>query len=65
MPNLYRTSNETKQLEIESSARDGFLFRIVLTLRKLGMVTMLDYFLSQAEAQGMIEALSSSERAAD
>ena len=57
MPNLYQTSKDSKTLEIEDTARDGLPFRIVMTLRKLGVVTMLDYFLSLEEAQGIIEAL--------
>ena len=36
---------------------------MVVTLKKLGVVTMLDYFLSGEEARGMIDALSKSEPA--
>ena len=60
MSNLYQTSNESKSLEIEDTTRDGYPFRMVLTLRKLGMVTMLDYFLSDEEAQGIVKAISKS-----
>ena len=60
MGNLYRTSRETKTLEIEDTTRDGLPFRMVLTLRKLGVVTMLDYFVSPEEAEGIIKALSNS-----
>ena len=60
MPNQYRTSKESKTLEIEDTTRDGLPFRIVITLRKLGVVTMLDYFVSPEEAEGIIKALSDS-----
>ena len=60
MGNLYRTSRETKTLEIEDTTRDGLPFRMVLTLRKLGVVTMLDYFVSPEEAEGIIKSLSNS-----
>ena len=33
--NLYRTSSEIKTLEIEDTAREGFPFRLVITLKKL------------------------------
>ena len=58
MANLYRTSNESKTLEIEETTRDGFPFRILITLRKLGVVTALDYFVSSEEAEGISKALS-------
>ena len=60
MENLYRTSNEAKSLEIENTDRDGFPFRLVVTLKKLNMVTMLDYFLTPEEALGITEALDNS-----
>ena len=56
--NLYRTSKESKTLEIEETTRDGFPFRILITLRKLGVVTALDYFVSSEEAEGISKALS-------
>ena len=58
MANLYQTSNESKTLEIEDTTREGFPFRLVMTLRKLGVVTMLDYFISPEEAEGITKALS-------
>lgn len=58
MANLYQTSKESKTLEIEDTAREGAPFRLVITLRKLGMITMLDYFISPAEAEGIAKALS-------
>lgn len=54
---LYQTSRETKTLEIEDTTREGFPFRLVITLRKLGMVTMLDYFISPEEAEGITKAM--------
>ena len=60
MPNLYRATRESKTLEIEDTPRDGLPFRLVITLSKLGVVTMLDYFISPEEAQGIIEALGNS-----
>ena len=58
MANLYQTSNESKVLEIEDTTREGFPFRLVITLRKLGVVTMLDYFISPEEAEEITKALS-------
>ena len=57
MTNLYQTSRDSKVLEIEDTPRDGFPFRMVITLRKLGVVTMLDYFISPEEAEGIVSAL--------
>ena len=61
MPNLYQTSRESKTLEIEDTIREGFPFRLVVTLRKLGMLTMLDYFISPEEAVEITKALSKRE----
>ena len=58
MSNLYRTSNEAKTLEIEDTDREGHPFRMVVTLKKLNMVTMLDYFLTNEEAQEMAATLT-------
>ena len=58
MANLYQTSKESKTLEIEDTTREGFPFRLVVTLRKLGMITMLDYFISPEEAAGIVNTLS-------
>jgi len=55
--NLYRTSSESKTLEIEDTEREGFPFRLVITLKKLGMVTMLDYFITPEEAEEIIGVL--------
>lgn len=58
MANLYQTSKESKTLEIEDTSREGFPFRLVITLRKLGLVTMLDYFISPEEAEEIAKTLS-------
>ncbi len=59
MGNLYRTSNEAKTLEIEDTEREGHPFRMVVTLKKLNMVTMLDYFLTEEESQEIADTLTS------
>ncbi len=58
MADLYQTSRDSKSLEIEETTREGFPFRLVVTLRKLGVVTMLDYLISPEEAEGITKALS-------
>ena len=58
MANLYQTSRDSKTLELEDTTREGFPFRLVITLQKLGVVTMLDYFITAEEAEGMTQALS-------
>ena len=50
MTTLHSTSRDTKTIEIESTSREDTPFRLVLTLKKLGVITMLDYFLSEEEA---------------
>ncbi len=50
MTTLHSTSRDTKTIEIESTLREDTPFRLVLTLKKLGVITMLDYFLSEEEA---------------
>ena len=57
---MYRTSRESKTLDIEDTTRDGLPFRILITLSKLGVVTALDYFVSPEEAEGIIKALGKS-----
>ena len=58
MTNLYTTSRESKTVEIEEFSRDGFPFRMIITLRKLGVVTMLDYLLTPEEAENMAKTLN-------
>ena len=55
METLFRTSREPKTLELENTD-DGRL-RLVITLKKLGMMTMLEYFLDEKEAQQLSAAL--------
>ena len=52
---LFRTSHEPKVLELEVTD-DGRL-RLILTLKKLGYETKLEYFLDQEEAKQLSEAL--------
>ena len=58
MGNLYTTSNEAKTLEIEDTDRRGYPFRMVVTLKKLNMVTLLDYFLTDEEAKEIADTLT-------
>ena len=58
MGNLYRTSNEAKTLEIEDTDCEGHPFRMVVTHKKLTMVTMLDYFLTGEEAKEIAATLT-------
>ena len=52
---LFRASREPKTLELEVTD-DGRL-RLILTLKKLGYETKLEYFLDQEEAKQLSEAL--------
>ena len=56
METLFQTSREPKELELGKSD-DGRL-RIVITVRKLGMMTSVEYFLDQNEARLLSQALS-------
>ncbi len=55
METLFRTTREPKTLELENTG-NGRL-RLLITLKKLGMVTMLEYFLDEEEAQLLSAAL--------
>ena len=55
MEELFRTSHEPKVLELEVTD-DGRL-RLILTLKKLGYETKLEYFLNEEEANQLSEAL--------
>ena len=55
MEELFRTSQEPKTLELEVTD-DGRL-RLILTLKKLGYETKLEYFLDQEESKQLSEAL--------
>ncbi|MCH7498033.1 MAG: hypothetical protein IH971_09295 [Candidatus Marinimicrobia bacterium] len=52
---LFRTSHEPKTLELERTD-DGRL-RLLLTLKKLGYETKLEYFLDEEEAKQLSAAL--------
>jgi hypothetical protein len=53
---LYQTTREPKTLELEKT-EDG-RYRLVITVRKLGALTAVEYFLDPAEAQQLREALT-------
>jgi hypothetical protein len=53
---LYKTFREPKTLELEKTDDDRY--RIVITVKKLGAVTAVEYFLDQNEAQQLKEALT-------
>ena len=55
METLFRTSRKPKTVELENTD-DGRL-RLLITLKKLGMVTTLEYFLDEKEAQQLSAAL--------
>ena len=55
METLFRTSREPKTVELENTDDGGL--RLLITLKKLGMVTMLEYFLDEKEAQQLSAAL--------
>ncbi len=55
METLFRTSREPKTVELENTD-DGRL-RLLINLKKLGMVTTLEYFLDEKEAQQLSAAL--------
>ena len=56
METLFRTSQEPKTLELENTD-DGRL-RLVITLKKLGVVSGMEYFLDESEARQLSQALS-------
>ena len=55
METLFRTSREPKTVELENTDDDRL--RLLITLKKLGMVTSLEYFLDEKEAQQLSAAL--------
>ena len=56
METLLQISREPKTLDLERTD-DGRL-RLVITIRKLGVVTALEYFLDGDEAQLLSQALN-------
>jgi len=55
METLFRTSREPMTVQLENTDDDRL--RLLITLKKLGMVTMLEYFLDEKEAQQLSAAL--------
>ncbi len=49
-------------MEIEDTEREGHPFRLVVTLKKLNMVTMLDYFLTDEEAKEIAATLTKAKK---
>ena len=58
MGNPYRTVNDAKTLEIEDTDRESHPFRMVVTLRKLNLVTKPDYSLADNEAEEIAATLA-------
>ncbi len=56
MESLLQISREPKTLELERT--DDGRYRLVITLKKLGVVTAMEYFLDQDEAEQLSRALS-------
>ena len=55
METLFRTSREPKTVELENTDDDRL--RLLITLKTLGIVPMLEYFLDEKEAQQLSAAL--------
>ena len=55
---LYRTANENRTLEIERTGREDTPFLLTLTVKKLGMVTSVYYFINPQEAKEIAKALA-------
>jgi hypothetical protein len=53
---IYETSRDPKTLELEKTEDDRY--RLVITVRKLGAVTAVEYFLDKSEAEKLREALT-------
>lgn len=53
---LFQSAHEPKSLQLEKT-EDG-RYRLVITLKKLGAVSALEYFLDQTEVQLLREALT-------
>ncbi|MCH8223899.1 MAG: hypothetical protein IH868_10875 [Chloroflexi bacterium] len=56
METLFQSEHPPKTMELER-ADDGRL-RLVITLKKLGQETILEYFLDEDDANGLAKALS-------
>ena len=53
---IYKTSRDPKTLELEKTEDDRY--RIVITVKKLGALTAVEYFLDQNEAKQLSDALT-------
>ncbi len=56
METFFQTSKDPKTLDLERTD-DGRL-RLVITLKKLGVVSAMEYFLDEDEARSLSHALS-------
>ena len=56
METVFHSSKEPKVLQLEKTDDDRL--RLVITLKKLGVVSSLEYFLDQDEAQLLSQALN-------
>ena len=56
METLFQSEHPPKTMDLER-ADDGRL-RLVITLKKLGQETILEYFLDEDDANGLAKALS-------
>lgn len=55
MNTLYQTTREPKTLELQKT--DEGRYRLVITLKKLGAVSALEYFLDEKEAEELAQSL--------
>ena len=55
METLFKSAHEPKEMMLERTD-DGRL-RLLISLRKLGQSTMLDYFLDEQDVNGLTKAL--------
>ena len=53
---IYKTSRDPKTLELEKTEDNRY--RIVITVKKLGALTAVEYFLDQNEAKQLSDALT-------
>jgi hypothetical protein len=53
---IYQTAREPKILELEKT--DDGRYRLVITVKKLGATTAVEYFLDQAESYQLSQALT-------
>ena len=56
MTTLFQTTREPKTLELQKT--DDGKYRLLITLKKLGTVSALEYFLEEKEAAQLGQALA-------